>query len=198
MRALRCAWRAALPRSGVSLASVNATSKRFAISWLVGTKLLFLLGEFLLGIGAAECNPAASTGPSVWTLASVLKALERGPKLIGCCICLDYGLWIGRFGITGETALRGGEVVSVMSGCVGASKWGHWRVCVADALSGNVAHAQIIVFCIMSMPRANVSSNNGAQYAEMTVNKIATEASALNESSAHAINEPLFSHTRAC
>jgi len=85
-----------------------------------------------------------------------------------------------------------------MSGCVGASKWGHWRVCIAGALSSNVAPAQIIALCSMSMPRANVSSSNGAQYTEMTVNKIATEASALNESSAHAINEPLFSHTRAC
>ena len=184
---------------GVQSSSLKATSKSSAISSLVGIKLFLLRGEFLLsdGIGAAECNPAASNGPS-WILASVLKALERGPKLIGCCICLDYGSWIGRFGITGETAVRGWEVVSVMSGCVGASKWGHWHVCVADALSSNVAHAQLIVFCIMSMPRANVSNNNGAQYAEMTVNKIATEASALNESSAHAINEPLFSHTRAC
>ena len=132
MRASRCAWRAGLPRMGVSSASVKATSRRLAISWLVGTKLLFLLGEFLLGIGAAECNPAASNGPS-WTLASVLKALERGPKLIGCCICLDYGSWIGRFGIDGDAAVRGAEVVCVMSGCVGASKWGHWRVCVAAA-----------------------------------------------------------------
>ena len=86
----------------------------------------------------------------------------------------------------------------VMSGWVGASRWGHWLVCVAAALCSNVAHAQIIALRSMSMPRANVSNNNGAQYAEMTVNKIAPEASALNESSAHAINEPLFSHTRAC
>ena len=91
----------------IQLSSVNATSKRLAISSLVGTKLLLLLGEFLLGIGAAECNPAASTGPS-WTLASVLKALERGPKPI---VCLDHGSWIGRFGIDGDAAVREGEVV---------------------------------------------------------------------------------------
>jgi hypothetical protein len=63
-------------------------------------------------------------------------------------------------------------------------------VCASQLpLSSNVAHAQIIVFRSKSIPRANVSSNNGAQYTEMTVNKIATEASALNESSAHTIKE---------